>query len=161
MNSLIVTYQGIFGGTRIATAGLAMPTASLALPAHQAWMSQGPAWGSAILGPAGRSRIVIGGTSSGRGGSHGKFGHAQSVNVPACHALCSNLSLPQHRGCTSGASRPFLFLTDTRKHQSMFCRDPLYVVSPRNSLIRLIRWRQPTELTIIDLAKPFHEDGHQ
>jgi hypothetical protein len=93
--------------------------------------------------------------------SHGKFGHTQSINVPACHALSSNLSLPQHRGCTSGASRPFLFLTDTRKHQSMFCRDPLYVVSPRNSLIRLIRWRQPTELTIIDLAKPFHEDGHQ
>jgi hypothetical protein len=36
----------------------------------------------------------------------------------------------------------------------MFCRDPLYVVSPRNSLIRLIRWPQPTELTIIDLATP-------
>ena len=41
----------------------------------------------------------------------GRFDHAQSVNVPACHALCRNLPLPQHRGCTSGASRPFLFLT--------------------------------------------------
>jgi hypothetical protein len=37
----------------------------------------------------------------------------------------------------------------------MFCRDPLYVGSPRNSLIRLISWPQPTELTIIDLANPF------
>jgi hypothetical protein len=82
-----------------------MPTASLALPAHQAWMSQGPAWGSAILGPAGRSRIVIGGTSSAR-----KFDHAQSVNVPTYDALRRNLSLPQHRGCTSGASRTSVFL---------------------------------------------------
>jgi hypothetical protein len=98
---------------RIATVGLAMPTASLALPAHQVWMSQGPARGSAILGPAGRSRIVIWGISSARGGSHGRSDHAQSVHVPARHALCSNLCWPKHRGCTSGAARPFLFLTDS------------------------------------------------
>jgi hypothetical protein len=98
----------------------------------QGWRCRQPAWRSPTTRPGcHRGRPLADchwGTSSGRGGSHGKFGHAQSVNVPACHALCSNLSMPQHRGCTSGASRPFLFLTDTDRcfaviHSMLFHRE--------------------------------------
>jgi hypothetical protein len=81
-----------------------MPTASLALPDHQAWMSQGPAWGSAILGPAGRSRIVIG-------------GHRPAEEGPTGNLAMRNRSMFRHATlyaviflCLSIAAAPLVLL---------------------------------------------------
>jgi hypothetical protein len=117
--SQIVTLSGIFGGQE------SQP---------QGWRCRQPAWRSPTTrhgchrgrpgDPPSSGRPAARGLSSGdivrQRRSHGKFGHAQSVNVPACHALCRNLSLPQHRGCTSGASRPFLFFDRHRKLNRCF-----------------------------------------